>query len=55
MGLEGVARTDIKDDGMVYVRGEIWSAMSDELIKSGEKVRVEAVSGLKLKVRRLEQ
>lgn len=54
VGLEGVARTDIKDDGMVYVRGEIWSAMSDEPIKSGEKVRVEAVSGLKLKVKKIE-
>ncbi|MCX7793743.1 MAG: nodulation protein NfeD [Thermodesulfovibrionales bacterium] len=54
VGLEGIARTDIKDDGMVYVRGEIWSAMSDEPIKSGERVRVEAVSGLKLKVRKIE-
>lgn len=53
VGLEGVARTDIKDDGMVYVRGEIWSAMSDEPIKSGEKVRVEAISGLKLKVKKI--
>ncbi len=52
VGLEGIARTDIRDDGMVYVRGEIWSAMSDEPIKQGEKVRVEAVSGLKLKVKK---
>ncbi|MFN3739650.1 MAG: NfeD family protein [Thermodesulfovibrionales bacterium] len=55
VGLEGIARTDIRDDGMVYVRGEIWSAMSDEPIKQGERVRVEAVSGLKLKVKKIEQ
>jgi len=54
VGLEGIARSDIKDDGMVYVRGEIWSAFSDEPIKSGEKVRVEAVSGLRLKVKKLD-
>jgi len=54
VGLEGIARSDIKDDGMVYVRGEIWSAFSDEPIKSGERVRVEAVSGLRLKVKKLD-
>ncbi len=55
VGLEGIARTDVKEDGMVYVRGEIWSAMSDEPIKSGERIRVEAVSGLRLKVKKIEQ
>ncbi len=54
VGLEGIARTDIKDDGMVYVRGEIWSAFSDEPIKSGERIKVEAVSGLRLKVKKIE-
>jgi len=54
VGLEGIARTDIKDDGMVYVRGEIWSAFSDELIRAGEKVKVEAVSGLRLKVKKID-
>ncbi len=54
VGLEGIARTDIKDDGMVYVRGEIWSAFSDELIRAGEKIKVEAVSGLRLKVKKID-
>lgn len=52
IGLEGIARTDIKDEGMVYVRGEMWSAYSDEPIQKGEKIKVEAVSGLRLKVKR---
>ena len=35
---------------MVFVHGEIWSAWSDEPIKAGEKVIVDKVENLKLKV-----
>jgi len=53
LGGEGVASTDItKDGGMVLLHGERWSAFSDEPISKGEKVKVEAVSGLKVKVKR---
>ncbi len=52
VGLEGEARTDIHKDGQVFVHGEIWKAWSDELIKAGEKVKVEKVENLKLKVRK---
>jgi membrane-bound serine protease (ClpP class) len=53
LGGEGVAGTDItKDGGMVLLHGERWSAFSDEPISKGEKVKVEAVSGLKVKVKR---
>ncbi len=53
IGIEGIAGTDIdKDKGMVYIRGEVWQAYSDEFIKKDEKVIVEDVHGLKLKVRR---
>jgi membrane-bound serine protease (ClpP class) len=53
LGGEGVASTDItKDGGMVLLHGERWSAYSDEPISKGEKVKVEAVSGLKVKVKR---
>jgi membrane-bound serine protease (ClpP class) len=53
LGGEGVASTDItKDGGMILLHGERWSAYSDELISKGEKVKVEAVSGLKVKVKR---
>lgn len=53
IGLEGKATTDItKDEGMVLVHGELWSAYSDEPIANGEKITVEEVSGLKVKVRK---
>lgn len=53
IGERGVARTEItKDEGMVHVSGELWSAFSDEPIKEGEKVIVESVDGLKVKVRK---
>ncbi len=53
LGVEGVASTDItKDGGMILLHGERWSAYSDEPISKGEKVKVEVVSGLKVKVKR---
>jgi len=55
VGLEGVAHTDIFDDGMALVHGEYWRAYSDEPVKKGEKVIVESVSGLRIKVRREER
>ncbi len=52
-GLEGVANTDItKDKGMVLLHGELWSAYSDETISKGEKIIVESVAGLKVKVKK---
>jgi membrane-bound serine protease (ClpP class) len=51
IGLEGIAHKDItKDSGMVLLHGEFWSAYSDEPISEGEKIIVEGVSGLKVKV-----
>jgi len=55
VGLEGVAHTDILDDGMVLVHGEYWRAYSDEPVKKGEKVVVESVSGLRIKIRKEER
>lgn len=52
VGLEGRAKTDIHKEGMVFVHGETWKAWSDEPIKAGEKVIVEKMEHLKLKVRR---
>jgi membrane-bound serine protease (ClpP class) len=52
---EGVATTDVgPTGGIVRVRGEIWSAWSDTQINAGEKVSVEAVLGLRLKVSKKE-
>jgi len=53
-GLAGTARTDIDKEGMVFVHGEIWRAWSDELIKAGEKVMVDKVENLRLKVKKLQ-
>jgi membrane-bound serine protease (ClpP class) len=54
LGEEGVANTDItKDGGMVLLHGERWAAYSDESISKNEKVKVEAVSRLKVKVKKL--
>jgi membrane-bound serine protease (ClpP class) len=51
--MKGVADTDIsKDGGMVLLHGERWAAYSDEPIGKGENIIVEAVSGLKVKVKR---
>lgn len=53
IGERGVARTEItRDEGMVHVSGELWSAFSDEPIREGEKVIVESVDGLRVKVRK---
>ncbi len=53
IGLEGTAKTEITHGGgMVFVHGELWSAFSDEAIRSGEKVIVEEVKGLKVRVRK---
>jgi membrane-bound serine protease (ClpP class) len=52
IGLKGEAKTDISAGGQVFVRGEYWNAWSDAPIQKGEQVTVEAVEGLKLKVRK---
>ncbi len=53
IGLEGLARNDIGPlGGTVLVHGETWSAWSDEPIVKDEKVTVESVSGLKVKVKK---
>lgn len=53
IGETGTAVTDItKEGGMVALHGERWTAFSDEPILKGEKVVVESVSGLKVKVKK---
>lgn len=51
IGLEGEAKTAIHDYGQILVHGEIWHAWSDQPINKGEKVIIEKVADLKLKVR----
>jgi len=50
IGETGEARSDIDPEGSVFLAGTHWTAYSDGPIKSGEKVTVLKVDGLKLKV-----
>lgn len=52
IGMQAIAKTDVHTDGQVFMRGEYWSAWSDEPIQKGEKVTVIAVNGLKVKVKK---
>jgi len=53
LGLEGVTTSDVTPaGGMVRVHGEFWSAVSDEPIQKGQRVIVEGMKGLTLKVKR---
>jgi membrane-bound serine protease (ClpP class) len=52
VGVTGVAQTDIAPHGTVLVHGELWEAVSDEVIKEGENAVVKAVDGLRLVVKR---
>ncbi len=51
-GAIGVAKSEIDPEGRVMVHGELWNAVGDEIIHSGEKVVVEEVEGLKIKVKK---
>lgn len=46
----GVARTPLEPSGMVFVRGELWNAISTPAAPEGSSVRVIAVDGLTLRV-----
>ena len=55
IGLEGKALSDItKESGTAALRGEIWSATSDDIIKKGDRIEVVSLSGLKIKVKKKE-
>jgi membrane-bound serine protease (ClpP class) len=49
VGMEGVVR----DRGQVFVRGELWSVQADESLRPGERVTVDAIDGLTLRVHRI--
>ncbi len=50
IGEIGRAHTEIAPEGTVSIRGEFWSAVSNEPIPAGSKVRVLEVEKLELKV-----
>jgi membrane-bound serine protease (ClpP class) len=49
VGMEGVVR----EGGLVFVRGELWRARSNEPLLPGERVRVDSLNGLTLDVHRV--
>ena len=49
---ELIAQERLAPSGTVLVHGEYWAADSDEPVDAGERVRVTAVEGLRLRVRR---
>ena len=51
LGERGVAYTDLKPEGQVFVHGEYWQAVSDEPVAAGDAVEVVKVINLKLYVR----
>jgi membrane-bound serine protease (ClpP class) len=52
IGEVGVVRVPLDPEGKVFVHGELWKAVSREKIEANEKVEVEAIQGLLLKVRK---
>ncbi len=55
VGERGVAHSDLKPEGQVFVHGEYWHAVSPEPIEAGEPVEVVQVIDLKLLVRRAQK
>lgn len=52
IGLTGKVLKPLEPEGMVFVRGEYWTARADETIEVGASVEVLAVESLTLRVRR---
>lgn len=50
IGAIGEARTDIQEEGSVYVGGEMWTAYSEKSIKAGSEVKILEREGFVLKV-----
>lgn len=54
IGATGHAQSRIAFEGQIFAQGELWEAISEEVIEKGEKVVIiEMLDGLKLKVKRL--
>ena len=52
IGLVGVVRSPLSPRGTIEVHGEIWQAEAPEPLSEGERVEVESMDGLLLKVKR---
>ncbi len=52
VGEEGEALEELAPSGRVFVRGEIWETENSGEIKKGDRIKVTAVKGLKITVRK---
>jgi membrane-bound serine protease (ClpP class) len=48
----GVVKKPMDPEGLVFVHGEYWRAVSPEELEPGDMVTVEEVTGLMLKVKK---
>ncbi len=53
IGAEGEVLSDFTGHGRIRLQGEIWNAIADEQLRRGDRVRVVAREGLRLRVVRL--
>ena len=53
LGEVGLVKERIDPEGLVFVHGEYWRATSQEKIEQDEKVEIEGVEGLVVKVKRV--
>ena len=53
VGLIGEVKKDLIPEGQIFVNGELWNAVADENLFTGEKVEVISLENLRLKVRRI--
>ncbi|RPI76900.1 MAG: nodulation protein NfeD [Desulfobacteraceae bacterium] len=52
IGEKGIVKQTLDPEGVVFVHGELWKAISAEKISADEKIAVEKVNGLVLTVKR---
>jgi membrane-bound serine protease (ClpP class) len=52
VGEMGVVKKPMDPEGLVFVHGEYWRAVSGDKLEPGDMVTVEEVTGLMLKVRK---
>lgn len=52
VGRKGKATTDIKNEGMVFVDGELWRAKTDSEIEKDSEIEVVGMEGLSLNVKK---
>ena len=53
VGAVGIATTDLRPEGTVEIRGELWQATADEPVKAGVKIQVEKMEGMGVKVKKI--